>query len=106
MAVGNSDGVNIKRVSNLSNQNPLVSIEEDKPLAEALKLFKQSRTQRIVVIKPSESSNQFVGVLSQVMRFCTVDNIFAIISSEHNRVISDVKVWCAADPETRSRSLA
>ncbi|KAL3893855.1 MAG: hypothetical protein SGCHY_005600 [Lobulomycetales sp.] len=65
MAVGNSDGVNIKRVSNLSNQNPLVSIEEDKPLAEALKLFKQSRTQRIVVIKPSESSNQFVGVLSQ-----------------------------------------
>jgi len=65
-AVGNKNDVPVALVSNLSQRNPLVAIDQNAPVKNALLEFQKGGVQRVVVVgSKGESQNRFVGVLSQ-----------------------------------------
>jgi hypothetical protein len=63
-ALGSKETVTIADISNMSGRDALLSIKESASIADVLAMLKN--VQRVVVIKETGGSNQFVGVISQV----------------------------------------
>ncbi|KAI8920086.1 hypothetical protein DFJ77DRAFT_451055 [Powellomyces hirtus] len=64
-ALTNKSEVPIKLVSNLSHENPLVSVQASAPVRAAVDEFSNNRVHRLIVLEPEADASHFAGILSQ-----------------------------------------
>lgn len=72
--------VPVRFVSNLSKQNPLITVQTESKIIDAIKEIVRNKVHRVVVIQSvADGSNSFVGILSQ-------STIAAFIASRFGKI--------------------
>ncbi|KAJ3011997.1 cell separation during budding [Thoreauomyces humboldtii] len=64
-ALTNKSEVPIKLISNLSHENPLVSLPASAPIRDAVAHFAAAHIHRLIILEPERESSHFAGILSQ-----------------------------------------